>query len=58
MTSLKSSKAYKGLERRAITKRRIGVERRNLVRYEAIGSNRRIHSIRRKEDTFWQKHSS
>lgn len=45
--------AYQGLDRRSCCERRSGVERRNLVRYEALGSDRRERLLRRKEDKLW-----
>ncbi len=56
MSPLESSKPYTGLERRAIFKRRAGLERRNLIRYESIGIDRRGHSVRRKEDALLPNH--
>ena len=53
MSPLKSNKAYAGIDRRALMERREGVDRRNLIRYETVGSDRRLQSYRRKEDDFW-----
>ncbi len=53
MTALHANKAYTGVDRRSMANRRGGSERRNLVRYESIGSDRRMTSYRRREDAFW-----
>lgn len=53
MSALKANKAYTGIDRRTMADRRNGSERRNLVRYESIGSDRRMTSYRRREDAFW-----
>jgi hypothetical protein len=45
--------AYRGLERRSSCDRRIDGERRNLVRYDALGSDRRERMLRRREDMLW-----
>lgn len=45
--------AYQGLDRRSCCDRRNGGERRNLVRYEALGSDRRERVLRRREDMLW-----
>lgn len=45
--------AYQGLDRRSSCDRRNGGERRNLVRYEALGSDRRERVLRRREDMLW-----
>jgi len=55
MSPFKSSKAYGGIDRRASIERRSVSERRNLMRYESVGSNRRLDAYRRKEDGFWLK---
>jgi len=52
MSPLKSHEAYGGVDRRASLERRSHTDRRNLVRYESLGSNRRAQSSRRKEDEF------
>lgn len=44
---------YQGLDRRSSCDRRNGGERRNLVRYEALGSDRRERLLRRREDMLW-----
>ena len=51
-----SRRSYSGLERRSILDRRRGADRRNLVRFEALGSERRIGLYRRYEDLQWDKH--
>jgi len=51
MAPLKRSRIYAGIDRRATFERRKSMDRRNLVRYEAIGSDRRNMSARRTEDT-------
>ena len=48
-----SNKPYGGIERRGNFERRSGADRRNLVRYEAIGSDRRLTQHRRTEDAVW-----
>lgn len=53
MAPLVSSKPYAGIDRRGNFERRVGVDRRNLVRYESIGSDRRNKSFRRSEDLAW-----
>lgn len=45
--------AYQGLDRRSCCDRRNGGERRNLVRYESLGSDRRERVLRRREDMLW-----
>jgi len=52
MSPLKNHETYGGVDRRASIERRSHAERRNLVRYESQGSNRRTQSCRRKEDEF------
>lgn len=54
--TLKSSRTYKGIDRRATSERRGGVDRRNLIRDESAGNDRRVMPCRRKEDVFWLKH--
>lgn len=44
---------YAGIDRRGNFERRSGVDRRNLVRYESIGSDRRLTPHRRTEDAIW-----
>lgn len=44
---------YHGLDRRSSCDRRSGAQRRKLVRYEALGSDRRERVLRRREDTVW-----
>jgi|GEM_PF-5655177 len=44
---------YYGLDRRSSCDRRTSGERRNLVRYEALGSDRRERMLRRREDMLW-----
>lgn len=55
VTPLTSSgtKPYAGIDRRGNFERRGGVDRRNLVRYESIGSERRLTPHRRTEDAIW-----
>jgi len=53
MSAVKSQKTYKGVDRRGSMERRSGQDRRNLMRYEAVGSERRNQDCRRKEDFFW-----
>jgi len=45
--------AYHGLDRRSSCDRRSGGERRNLLRFEALGSERRERMLRRREDKLW-----
>lgn len=45
--------AYQGLDRRSSCDRRNGSERRNLVRFDALGSDRRERVLRRWEDKLW-----
>lgn len=45
--------AYHGLDRRSSCDRRSGGERRNLLRYDALGSDRRERMLRRREDVLW-----
>jgi len=53
MTSKTTEDAqYKGLERRSSGERRDHVDRRNLVRFESIGSDRREDESRRDEDLY------
>ncbi len=44
---------YQGLDRRSSCDRRNGGERRNLVRFDALGSDRRERVLRRWEDKLW-----
>ena len=53
MSTLKSSDTYGGIERRASVERRVRADRRNLMRYESVGSNRRAQVYRRTEDELW-----
>ena len=53
MSPLKNSDAYAGVDRRASLERRNHADRRNLVRYESLGCNRRAQVYRRKEDESW-----
>lgn len=53
MSPFISRKVYGGIDRRSSSDRRAMFERRNLIRYESVGSNRRVDQIRRKEDMFW-----
>jgi len=48
-------KAYTGIDRRSSAERRTGIDRRDLFRYESIGSDRRTTYCRRNEDVFWRK---
>lgn len=57
MSPFKSNEVYSGIERRASIERRVHADRRNLMRYESLGSNRRGQSHRRKEDEFWASES-
>ena len=41
---------YRGLDRRSSSERRDHLERRNLVRFESLGSERREGESRRDED--------
>jgi len=43
---------YKGLDRRSSSERRDHLDRRNLVRFESIGSDRREDDPRREEDLY------
>lgn len=56
MASPNSNREYAGVDRRC-SERRLEQERRNLVRYESIGSDRRSSCYRRVEDAFWVKKS-
>ena len=48
MTSRKlPNKQHNRLERRIVTDRRCIIDRRNLVRFEDMGSERRAYSVRR-----------
>lgn len=54
MATLMSSKPYAGLDRRGRFERRDGMDRRNLIRYEAFGSDRRVEQQQRRlEDAVW-----
>ena len=50
-----STETYNGLERRANSERRIGQDRRNLIRFESFGIDRREGDTRRKEELFWER---
>ena len=50
-----SRNRYKGLERRSHSERRIGRDRRNLIRFECYGSDRRAGYPRRGEEMFWHR---
>jgi len=53
MTSKTTEDAqYKGLDRRSSSDRRDHLDRRNLVRFESIGSDRREDESRRDEDLY------
>jgi len=53
MTSKATEDAqYKGLDRRSSSDRRDHLDRRNLVRFESIGSDRREDESRRDEDLY------
>ncbi len=58
MTTKTSAKVYTGVDRRNRMDRRSGLERRNLVRFESIGTDRRVQSYRRQEDSYWVSHSN
>lgn len=49
-----TNRAYKGLERRSSFERRCGSDRRDLVRFEALGSDRRLGTTRREEEAYWK----
>lgn len=51
------SRVYPGVERRSISERRDGRDRRNLLRTETTNSDRRLAFYRRKEDEFWLNQS-
>lgn len=53
MNTQQAGSVYTGEDRRVAINRRSGFERRNLVRYESIGSDRRVKPYRRKEESFW-----
>ena len=53
MKTQQAGRVYTGEDRRIAMDRRSGLERRNLVRYESIGSDRRLQPYRRKEESFW-----
>ena len=53
MAPLMSRKPYAGIDRRSRFERRRGMDRRNLVRYESVGSDRRAEPFRRAEDAAW-----
>jgi len=48
-----SSETYNGLERRSSCERRIGRDRRNLIRFESFGCDRRYGQMRREEELIW-----
>ena len=50
-----ANRGYSGLERRSSMDRRYGRERRNLIRFESFGSDRREGLYRRYEDLQWEK---
>lgn len=52
MNTQQVGSVYTGKDRRVAMDRRSGLERRNLVRYESIGSDRRVQPYRRKEESF------
>jgi len=56
MPLMKSCKAYAGVNRRSAAERRKVSDRRNLIRYESIGSDRRAQALRRDEDAYWIRH--
>lgn len=49
------SETYQGLERRASAERRRGRDRRNLIRFESYGCDRRYGQPRRQEEMFWDR---
>lgn len=58
MSPMTSSKAYAGINRRSSAERRKVSDRRNLIRYESIGCDRRVQALRRIEDAYWISHRS
>ncbi|MCW9015150.1 MAG: hypothetical protein OQL06_15390 [Gammaproteobacteria bacterium] len=48
-----SKRYYAGLERRSTRERRISRDRRNLMRFDSLGSERRDGLYRRYEDLQW-----
>jgi hypothetical protein len=50
-----SSEPYQGLERRSISERRMGRDRRNLIRFESFGCDRRYDQLRRQEERLWDR---
>ena len=55
MTTVSSSDQWDGIERRVNRERRLLLDRRNLIRFESLGSDRRSGLPRRKDDIYWQK---
>lgn len=53
MAAHKAGNVYGGVDRRSISERRRGMDRRNLIRFESLGSDRRNSSYRRQEDVTW-----
>lgn len=53
MSDTHEKTAYQGLDRRSSFDRRNGGERRNLLRYESLASERRERMLRRREDVLW-----
>ena len=55
LTTYTPNETYQGLERRSSSDRRIGRDRRNLIRFESFGSDRRYEKPRRQEELFWNR---
>ena len=56
LSSYTPSETYKGLERRSNSERRMAKDRRNLIRFESFGSDRRADiGPRRQEELFWAR---
>ena len=53
MAPLERRKSYTGIDRRGNFERRLSADRRNLIRYESVGCDRRNNSFRRAEDMAW-----
>ena len=49
------NETYQGLERRSSSERRRGRDRRNLIRFESYGCDRRYGQTRRQEELFWDR---
>lgn len=51
----RSLETWNGINRRDLADRRKGRDRRNLVRFESLGCDRRLEIPRRRSEMLWEK---